>query len=228
MQDLILAGSGGCMRELLFQIEELNKKVPSWNVLGFVDEYFDENDENVKRILNKCPYLGKDEYLISLQKKVNVAVCVGEPGLRKKIVRKLKQNPAISFPNIILSCVTMAEDVVMGEGCIISTRTLVSTGVFLGDFVFLNIDAHISHEGKVGDFVTLSPRAVLAGNVTVGNETEIGMSATVIQGINIGERAVIGAGAVVVKDVESDVKVVGVPAKNILDKKELNWLNNLE
>lgn len=219
MQDLILAGSGGCMRELLFQIEELNKKVPSWNVLGFVDEYFDENDENVERILKKCPYLGKDDYLISLQKKVNVSVCVGEPGLRKKIVEKLKKNPAICFPNVILSQAMVAEDVVMGEGCIISRGALVSTGVCLGDFVFLNIDAHISHEGKIRDFVTLSPRVTLAGNVTVGNETEIGMCSTVIQGINVGDRVVIGAGAVVVKDVESDVKVVGVPAKNIFQDK---------
>lgn len=218
MQDLIFVGSGGCMRELLFQMEELNKEVPTWNVLGFVDEYFDENDDNVKRVLERCPYLGKDDYLINLQKKANVAVCVGEPDLRKKIVKKLKQNPQISFPNIILSHATVAEDVVMGEGCIISMGTFVSTGVSLGDFVFLNIDAHISHEGKIGDFVTLSPRAVLAGNVTIEKETEIGMSATVIQGVTIKERAMVGAGAVVVKDVKENLIVVGVPAK-IMDKR---------
>lgn len=219
MQDLILVGSGGCMRELLFQIEDLNKEVPTWNVLGFVDEYFDENDENVKRILKRCPYLGKDEVILSATEEINVAVCVGEPYLRKKIVSKLKQNPVVRFPDIILSHTFIAEDATMGEGCIISMGAKVSTGVLLGDFVFLNTGVCVSHEGVLGDFTTLSPRAVLAGNVILGRESEVGMTAAVIQGITIGERVVVGAGAVVVKDIEDDVTVVGVPAKIICKRK---------
>lgn len=213
MRDLILVGSGGCMRELLFQIEELNKEVPSWNILGFVDEYFDANDENVKRILKKCPYLGKDEVLLNATEEMNVVVCVGEPYLRKKIAIKLRKNPMLKFPNIILSHTAIAEDATMGEGSIISRGAMVSTGAVLGDFVFLNIDASVCHESILGDFVTLSPKAGLAGNVTIGKESEIGMGAMVIQGITVGERTIVGAGAVVVKDVESDVTVVGVPAK---------------
>lgn len=213
MQDLILVGSGGCMRELLFQLEELNKEVPTWNILGFVDEYFDNRDDNVKRILKKCPYLGKDEVILKTAKEINVAVCVGEPHLRKKIVSKLKQNSLIKFPQVILSNTTIAEDTTLGEGCIISMGAMVSTGAVLGDFVFLNIDATICHEGVLGDFVTLSPKSGLAGNVTIGKGTEIGMAASVIQGITIGEGVVVGAGAVVVKDVEGGMTVMGVPAK---------------
>lgn len=212
MQDLILVGSGGCMRELFFQIEELNKEKPTWNVIGFVDEYYDFSDEHVKRVQKKCPYLGKDEILLNAEKELNVAVCVGESLLRKKIVNKLKKNPNLHFPSIVLSNVKIAEDVKLGEGCIVSMGAVVSTGAVLGNFVFLNMDTMICHEGVLGDFVTLSPRVGLAGNVTIGEETEIGMAATVIQGIAVGERTIVAAGAVVVKNIESDVMAAGVPA----------------
>ncbi len=216
MQDLILVGSGGCMREILFQIEELNKETPTWKVLGFVDEYYNEQDENIKRVEKKCPFLGGDEILLQTDKSINVAICVGEPVLRKKIAVKLKQNPNIVFPNLILSDVSMAEDVVMGKGCIISKGCIVSTGVHLGDFVFLNMEACVCHEGTIGDFVTLSPRVSMAGNVKVGAETELGISSTIIQGLSVGERTVVGAGAVVVKDVKAGTTVVGVPAREIM------------
>ena len=36
-ETLILIGAGGCMRELLWQIEELNKIQDTWNVIGYVD-----------------------------------------------------------------------------------------------------------------------------------------------------------------------------------------------
>ena len=213
MQDLILVGSGGCMRELLFQIEELNKETPTWNVLGFVDEYYNEQDKNMKRVEKKCPFLGGDEILLQTDKSTNVAICVGEPALRKKIKMKLQQNSNLVFPNLILSKVSIAEDTVMGKGCIISQGCTLSTGVHLGDFVFLNMEACVCHEGVIGDFSTLSPRASMAGNVRVGAEAELGMASTVIQGVTIGERAVIGAGAVVVKDVKAGSTVVGVPAR---------------
>lgn len=45
VQDLVLIGSGGCMRELIWQIEELNAEGHVWNVVGYVDKqpYWDGN-----------------------------------------------------------------------------------------------------------------------------------------------------------------------------------------
>ena len=37
MQDIILVGSGGCMREIVWQIQEQNKSAENWNILGYVD-----------------------------------------------------------------------------------------------------------------------------------------------------------------------------------------------
>jgi len=45
----------------------------------------------------------------------------------------------------------------------------------------------------------------------------IGTGSTVIQGICIGKESTVGAGAVVISHVNSNRKVVGIPAKELRD-----------
>lgn len=212
---IILVGAGGCMRELVWQIQELNKVCPKWHIDGYVDAKVPENESGCSVGGEWIPYLGTDDYLLAVKARTNVAVCVGNPNLRKKIVEVLRGNPCLVFPNLILGNTSICEDVKMGEGCIISMDAKISTNAVLGEFVFLNTGSMICHDGCVGDFVTLSPNVTLAGNVVVGKESEIGMGANVIQGSSIGERAVIGAGAVVVRDIEAGETAVGIPARKI-------------
>lgn len=215
MRHIILVGSGGCMREIVWQMQELNKEYQTWKIDGYVTARVPEADEVCRVGKQEIPFLGTDEYLLAKQETVNVAVCVGNPSLRKKIVEGLKKNSNIEFPNLILGNTKICDDVRMGEGCIVSMDSRISTNVQLGDFVFMNTGSMICHDGRVADFVTLSPDAKLAGNVRVGRESEIGLGAKVIQGISIGERTVVGAGSVVVRNIESECTAVGVPARKI-------------
>lgn len=212
MQDIILAGSGGCMRELIWQIQELNKEIPSWNVVGYVDCRPPKDGVGVYVGDQLIKYLGDDSFLVEHTEDVNVAVCVGETKLRRKIVAKYVKNKYIHFPSLILSNTCICGDVKVGQGCIISMDVRISTNVTLGDFVFLNTGAKVLHDGRVGSFVTLSPDAELAGAVTIGNDCEVGLGAKIIQGITIGENSIIGAGAVVVRDIIGNCTAVGVPA----------------
>ena len=214
-QDLVLIGAGGCMRELLWQIEELNDKELVWNVIGYVDKqpYQSGNTFDISVGDIYCPYLGDDEYLLSFQQATNVAISVGEPELRKKIAQKLMNNSKLKFPNLIMGDTRICQDMKIGQGCIVSMGCRVSTNVVLGDFVFLNIDSLICHDGKVGNFSTLSPNVKIAGRVTIGNECMIGLGSKVKQEVTIGDRVIAGAGSVIVKDIESDCIVAGIPAK---------------
>lgn len=213
MQDLILVGAGGCMRELVWQIQELNKICPTWNIIGFVD--YENPQEEV--YVGRChiPYLGADDVLINSNKEVNVAICVGSPVLRRKIASKYQVNNNIKFPNLILSNTYVCEDVKMGQGCIISMDARISTNVTLGDFVFMNTGSMVCHDGVIGNYVTLSPDVKLAGAVNIGAGSEIGIGAKVIQGISIEEDVIVGAGAVVIRDITEACTAVGVPAKAI-------------
>lgn len=216
MQDIILIGSGGCMRELLWQIEELNKERPIWNVIGYVDHRpFQSRALDISVGGVYCPYLGDDEYLLARQKEVNVAVSVGEPRLRKKIAEKLSRNPRLRFPNLIMRDTKLCADIKIGQGCIISMGCQVSTNVTLGDFVFLNLGSLVCHDGILGDYVTLSPDVKAAGQVVIGSRCDLGMGTRIIQGITLGDDVITGAGSVIVKDVDAGCTVAGVPAKRI-------------
>mgnify|MGYP001049998263 CR=1 FL=1 len=47
MQDIILVGSGGCMREIVWQMQEQNKSAENWNILGYVDRMPPEEHSSV-------------------------------------------------------------------------------------------------------------------------------------------------------------------------------------
>lgn len=215
MKEIVLIGSGGCMRELAWQIQEQNKEERTWKIKGYVDREKPQDDRGVLVGEERITYLGDDDYFAQHKEPVCAAICVGSPLLRKKIAEKLMKNAQIVFPNLILGETRLCPDLKIGKGCIISMGAKISTNVTMGDFVFLNMDATVCHDGTLGDFVTLSPGARLAGNVHVGAKSEIGMGTQVRQGIRIGQNVTTGAGSVIVKDIKDDLTVVGVPAGKI-------------
>lgn len=223
-KQLILVGNGGCMHEIAWQIELLNKRNPIWQIAGIIDKKPSQG-------YGSYPWLGGDEYLLSLTEETNVAICIGNPLIRRKVAKKLSENSYLKFPIIALNQIkaeegleeawsrnTIADTATIGQGCIICMNSIISADVRIGEFVFLNIGSMVCHDGRIEDYVTLSPDVKLAGNVHVKQGTEIGIGAKIIQGITIGERTVIGAGAVVVRDIPSDCTAVGVPAKPITVK----------
>lgn len=212
MENIILVGSGGCMREILWQILE-GQSTSKWNILGYVDNKKLEGNEHCYVGGKCCPYLGDDMWLLEQKKEINVAITVGNPMLRRKIVQKLRKSKFIKFPTLILGNAQVCSDVEMGAGCIVSTECCISTNVTLGEFVFVNIGGTICHDGVIGDYVTISPRAALAGAVKVGDNSDIGIGPHVIQGIELGKNVVVGAGSVVIRNIDDNSKAVGVPTR---------------
>jgi bifunctional UDP-N-acetylglucosamine pyrophosphorylase/glucosamine-1-phosphate N-acetyltransferase len=111
------------------------------------------------------------------------------------------------------------------------------TGVQLGNYAEtkasrIGRDTQIHHFSYVGDARLGENVNVGAGTITcnfdgkdkhttlVGNDVFLGSDSLLVAPVAVGDRARTGAGAVVTRDVDSDVTVVGVPARPILRRSD--------
>ncbi|WP_223650910.1 NeuD/PglB/VioB family sugar acetyltransferase [Hymenobacter psoromatis] len=106
-------------------------------------------------------------------------------------------------------------NVEIAGGVNIMHQTVISSSVSIGIGSIINAASTIHHDVTVGAFCEISPNATITGNVEIGNNTYVGTGAIILPRIKIGDNVIVGAGAVVTKDVPSNNKVVGVPAKLI-------------
>lgn len=208
MKDIIILGSGGFAREVVWLLEENNKKKKEWNILGFVSE---------ERELGKgkYPILGNDEWLLQYEKETALACCVGDGVLRKQLINKFKDKRNFYYPNLISESAKMSDSVKLGKGNIICAMSVLTVDIKIGNFLICNLDCTIGHDVEIGDYVTVNPSVNISGNVTVKDETSIGTGSHLIQGKTVGRNVTLGAGAVVVTDIPAGATALGVPAKVI-------------
>lgn len=103
----------------------------------------------------------------------------------------------------------------LGTGATVLAVAIVNADAFVGENAIINSGAIVEHDCRLGDHVHVATGARLASGVEVGARAHVGAGATVLQGLRIGADAVVGAGAVVTRDVEADLVVAGVPAREL-------------
>lgn len=208
-KDIFIIGTGGHSR-VIIDCAEKNK----FNIKGLIDINYSSKNNNNELILN-YPILGDFEYLKNLSKKTfSVFLAIGDNLIRKKFYElSLKQNfhiETLKSSNSIISDYThIDEGVYIGSGAIINSESRI------GKNTIINSGTIIEHETIVGDFSHVGPGTKVAGRVSIGNFVNIGIGVNIKNNVNIGNNVIIGAGSVIIKDIPSDVKVAGVPAKII-------------
>lgn len=208
-----LIGAGGHGREVMSMLRlMLQDDLAGGNVdILFVVE----GQEGVTEV-NGYRLIGLDDFLASDgHKRFNVAI--GDSRARQRIADICLAQKVAPFSVLARSAIVLDNNDI-GEGCMISEQTIITSNVKIGRFFQANCQCNISHDCVIGDYVTFAPGVKCNGNVTIGDHAYIGSGALIKQGrygkpLVIGEGAVVGMGAVVVRDVEPHTTVVGNPAR---------------
>ena len=146
----------------------------------------------------------------SILKNDSIVVAIGDNTIRRIVVSKLKN---VRFLNVIHPKACISDNVVFGNGTVAMAGVVVNQGSKIGSHVILNTNCSVDHDCKIEDFVHVSPGVTLCGGISIGQGTHIGAGATVLPNIQIGENVIVGAGAIVTKDIPSETKVIGIPAR---------------
>jgi len=109
----------------------------------------------------------------------------------------------------------ICESASFGEGVQIIPASVIHNNVIIGNQCIINTRSLIEHDCVLNDGVEVGPGAVLCGRVIVGENAWVGANATINPRIKIGKNSIVGSGAVVVEDTPDNVILAGVPARVI-------------
>lgn len=116
---------------------------------------------------------------------------------------------AIQFPH--MGGVIIEDNVELGANTCIDSGTIgptiISNGAKIDNLV------HIGHNVIVGQGVYIAAQTSIAGSSVIGNYTEIWTGVNIADGLTIGDNCFVGMGSVVIKNIESNKKCFGNPAK---------------
>ena len=128
----------------------------------------------------------------------------------------------IRYPHI--GAVIIGNDVEIGCNNTIDRGSLSNTTI--GDGTFLDNQVHIAHNVKIGKNCIITGQVGFAGSSSIGNRVMIGGQAGISGHLTIGDNVQIGGGSGVIKNIPSNTKVMGYPAKNIRNFLKENKLND--
>lgn len=186
------------------------------NILGILES----DISKVGRKILGVPIIGSDntifEYKLSEILLVNAIGSTKSLRLRSNVFTKFK-NLGYFFASVIHPSAVVAADVVLEEGVQIMAGAIVQPGCRIGADSIINTQASVDHDCYIGAHVHIAPGVILSGGVTIKQQTHLGTGSVVIQNITIGSHCMIAAGAVVTQNLKHSVRVMGVPAQEVIE-----------
>ncbi len=207
MRNLVIVGAGGCGREVLQWVKDINVIEKKWNIKGFID---DNLESLAGKICSEVVLATVDDYVIEPEDEF--ICCIGNSNIRKTVVEKLKKRGA-KFTKVIHPSAIVTESSIISEGAIVYPYAIISDNAIIGEGCIVNMYSSVAHDSILGEYCTISAHCDVTGMCKLGDRVFMGTTSNLVPGVKIGDDVYICAGSTVMSKVRSGMKVLGNPAK---------------
>jgi len=210
---LLIVGTGGFGREVLWTADDVAPEARGWDVAGFLADDVDAARAELAAKGVAPPVVGS---VADYQPRDgDLLVCaIADPRERLAACEELRARGA-RFGSVLHPTALVHPSAVVGEGLIMRHYSGLSPNAVVGDFVTINFLAGAAHDCVVGDGCTFGPHSDVMGAAHLGRGVLLGSHAAVLPGARVGDFATVGAGSVVVRRVAPGATVFGVPARRL-------------
>jgi sugar O-acyltransferase (sialic acid O-acetyltransferase NeuD family) len=206
---LLLVGAGAFARETLALIADLNRREPTWDVIGLLDDDARRHGERI----HGAEVIGPSEAVADHPDAMIVcAVASPRDALRRlRLVARLGL-PDERYATLVHPTVVLPDSASIGPGSVLHAATVLTADVELGAHVAVMPAVVLTHDVRVGDGVTFGAGVNCAGRVVIERGAYVGSGALLREGVVIGAGSTVGMGAVVTRSVPPGEVWLGVPA----------------
>ena len=203
MKNIVILGAGDLGKEIVWLIEDINKREPQYLILGFLDDDLQKMGDSFFGY--KVLGTSKDLDLIASKMPVYAIIAIQDGMVRKKIV---EEHPTFdNWETIIHPSAVVASTSKIGKGSILFPQVTISVDNNLGKFGLYYIHATVCNDCLVGDYTSVMSGSSISEHVKVGMGCFLAAGSTIYPHIQIGNNVNIGVEATASKNYGDGVKV---------------------
>ncbi|MCT4616243.1 MAG: hypothetical protein N4A49_15400 [Marinifilaceae bacterium] len=211
-REILIIGCGEHARTVIDNIEQQNK----YKIHGLVTNDINELHAKIHNYNVVCLEENLDNYLCDhpyiTRYFLGVGVSSGDMKLRQKIYSKL--DLILESVNIIHPTAIISKYAKLGKGNLFEAYSKVANDVTIGNHCIVYSFTAINHDQEIGDNVLIGCNVSMAGK-NVGSHTIISDGSSISFKKSVGSNTIIGDGTLITKNIPDNVICYGNPAKII-------------
>lgn len=203
MKNIVIIGAGDLGKEVVWLIEDINKKKPTYVILGFLDDDKGKKDSEFYgyKVLGTISQLEE----LRQRKPISAVIAIQQGSVRKKIVEENKTFDA--WETIVHPSAVIASTSPVGKGSIVFPQVTISVDSRLGNYNLYYIHCTICNDCSIGDYVSIMSGASVSERVIIGDECFLASGSCIYPHKKLGCRVEVGVEATASRDYSDDSEV---------------------
>ncbi len=204
MKNIVIMGAGDLGKEIVWLIEDINRRSPLYSIIGFLDD----DVSKTGREFYGYKVLGTIDTVYELRRKMplGAVIAIQDGSVRKAIVDSHKE--FTEWETIIHPTSVIASTAYLGKGSVVFPNVTISVDSKLGDFGLYYIHAVIGNDCVFGSYVSVMSGVSISEHVAVGDGSYLAAGSCVYPHRILGRNVEVSVGATVTENCKDDTKVV--------------------